>query len=157
MNPRHSSKEKQIYLIVLAQRNAQYTPKTQKNPVDQKTNFSVKEKHKIDVCMPPTVCSICGDLPWLPDRRLYFPSWGVQGGKVKQKVHCTWYSMAISHIRLCLRIISFALYVRAVFGTSIAVHLAAMLYTIIRSLSSRAVPFYLKVGISLRSLGSPCG
>ena len=50
-------------------------------------------------------------------------------GKVKQKVHCTWYSMAISHIRLCLRIISFALYIRAVFGTSIAVHLAAILYT----------------------------
>ena len=112
--------------------------KTQNSPVDQKTHFSVKEKHKIDVCMPPTVCSICGDLPWLPDRRLYFPSWGVQVGKVKQKVHCTWYSMAISHIRLCLRIISFALYIRAVFGTSIAVHLAAMLYTIIRSLSSVA-------------------
>ena len=111
---------------------------TQNSPVDQKTHFSVKEKHKIDVCMPPTVCSICGDLPWLPDRRLYFPSWGVQVGKVKQKVHCTWYSMAISHIRLCLRIISFALYIRAVFGTSIAVHLAAMLYTIIRSLSSPA-------------------
>ena len=88
--------------------------------------------------MPPTVCSICGDLPWLPDRRLYFPSGGVQVGKIKQKVHCTWYSMAISHIRLCLRIISFALYIRAVFGTSIAVHLAAMLFTIIRSLSSLA-------------------